>query len=113
MVTQSDHDWAKNEAKFRAELEARSWQPLIEKKIRENREKALVEGRAEGLSEGRGEGRAQGDLIGRIQLCQRLLRLPEVSGENLANLSLDELQAMAELLEKQLAARVPGKNGVP
>jgi hypothetical protein len=49
----------------------------------------------------------EGELIGRIHLCERLLKRPETPTEQLVALSLEELTRRAEELLAQLQ-RQPG-----
>ena len=48
----------------------------------------------------------KGEILGKITLCQRLLKLPLTSQEDLVARPLDELYAMATDLEQQVAARI-------
>jgi predicted transposase/invertase (TIGR01784 family) len=89
MVTQSDRDWAKYEERFRAELEARSFKPVL-----------LEEGRREGP-------------IGRIHLCQKLLRQPQSIPEEFLGLGYSELQRLAELWEQKAISGLRPVNGTP
>ncbi len=67
------------------------------------RDQALEEGRAEGLE----KGRAQGEVLGRIHLCQGLLKLPLTPREELLALPVAELETLAVALEQQLGATRP------
>jgi predicted transposase/invertase (TIGR01784 family) len=49
----------------------------------------------------RQEGRKEGELMGRIRLCQKMLKLPLQSMEELATLSFEQLTQKVEQLEKQ------------
>ncbi len=51
---------------------------------------------------GRKEGLDKGDVIGRIRLCQKILKQPLESKEDLAALSIEELIRRVEDLEKQV-----------
>ena len=53
--------------------------------------------REEGVKEGR-----IAELVGKIQLCQRLLNQPPTSPEQLSQMSLDDLRRLADDLERQL-----------
>jgi len=53
-------------------------------------------------------GQEEGQLIGRIQLCQRMLKQPVAPKEELLKQSVDELARLAEQLEGQL---LPKPNG--
>jgi hypothetical protein len=68
----------------------------------------MEKGMEKGMEEGTKKGREQGVLIGRIQLCQRLLRQAETPSDELGRLPLDELTRQAEELERRLA---PADNG--
>jgi predicted transposase YdaD len=59
---------------------------------------ARLEGRVEGLKEGE---------IAKIHLCERLLKRPETPAEQLAGLSLEDLERMAQDLEAALRAGTP------
>jgi predicted transposase/invertase (TIGR01784 family) len=52
--------------------------------------------------EGREEGRAQGEVIGRIHLCEQLLKRPLTPTEQLINRSLEELIHVADDLQAQV-----------
>src|SRR5262249_15812864 len=56
------------------------------------------------LKDAREEAMEQGQVLGRIHLCQRLLKLPLTPRGELLALPLVELQARAEALERQLGA---------
>ena len=45
-------------------------------------------------------------ILGRTQLCQRLLNEPESSEQDVTNMSIAQLQTMAEELENRLKAKV-------
>jgi predicted transposase/invertase (TIGR01784 family) len=59
------------------------------------------------LKDAREEGREEGEILGRIHVCQRLLKLPVTPADELAALSLPELRARAEDLEQQLGLPKP------
>jgi hypothetical protein len=63
---------------------------------------ARMEGREEGRQEGRSEGRAEGEIIGRIHLCERLLKRPVTATEQLLSRSLEELTQLADDLQGQV-----------
>jgi len=78
----------------------------------ESRQKAirdqmsLLEGALEqGLEKGLEQGLEQGALMGRVQLCQQLLRLPVTPQDELLRLPFEELRALAESLRSELAER--------
>jgi hypothetical protein len=55
--------------------------------------------------EGREEGLERGQSLGRIHLCQRLLKVALTPREELLTLPLVELRFRADTLEQQLGAR--------
>ena len=59
---------------------------------------ALEKGREQGLEQGRDEG----SLYGRIQAFQLLLNQPETPNQELAKLSMDELQRLAAELQRRV-----------
>ena len=65
----------------------------------------LEEARQEGLTKGREQGREEGVKVitPRIQFYERMLKLPPTPTEELIRLSVEELEAKAQALEKQLA----------
>ena len=65
--------------------------------LREATEKGFQEGFEKGFQEGLQKGE-----IGRIHLCQRLLKEPQTEKQGLANLSIGELHAIADDLEERL-----------
>jgi predicted transposase/invertase (TIGR01784 family) len=83
MLTQSDLERERYESRLKAQRDHYSF---------------LKYAREEGLREGREEG----EILGRIHLCQRLLKAPLTPREELLVLSLDELRAKAEAMEQQL-----------
>lgn len=87
VVTQEEHEWAKREARFKAELDARC------------RDRDFEEtGRRKGFQ----LGRQLGQLIGRIEYVQKSLQQPLTSQEELLLLPLADLQRRAELLAEQV-----------
>ena len=66
--------------------------------------KGLEKGREEGLEKGLAKGLAKG-FIGRIQLCQSLLKRPETPSAELQAWSLQDLQDLASQLESTLRNR--------
>jgi flagellar biosynthesis/type III secretory pathway protein FliH len=68
----------------------------------EGRAEGRNEGREEGRVEGRYEGRAQGEEIGRIHLCERLLKRPLTPTEQLLSRSLAELVQLGDDLQAQV-----------
>jgi predicted transposase YdaD len=55
--------------------------------------------------EGRQEGRQEGRLIGQIQLCEKFLGKPQRAAEQLALLTVAELEDELRLLEEQVKSR--------
>lgn len=51
------------------------------------------------LQEAKEEGRQEGELMGRIHLCQRLLKQPLTPREELMQLTFEKLRHRAEKLE--------------
>jgi predicted transposase/invertase (TIGR01784 family) len=76
-------------------------QSEIERERYEARRKAQLDHNTV-VNVARREGRAEGEKIGRIQLCERLLNLPQTPDEQLARLTLGELTRLASDLEAQL-----------
>jgi predicted transposase/invertase (TIGR01784 family) len=58
---------------------------------------AYEKGEEKGLEKGR-----IAELVGKIQLCQRLLKQPPTPAEQLSQMSLDDLRRLADDLERQL-----------
>jgi flagellar biosynthesis/type III secretory pathway protein FliH len=65
------------------------------------------EGREEGRREGREEARREARTQGRILLLQELLGLPASTSEELATWNIDQLNNLADDLQRQLKARRP------
>jgi predicted transposase YdaD len=76
--------------------------PKVRNEVMSLAEALHKEGRQEGLHEGRQEGRQEGVLIGKIQLCQRLLRRREQTAEELAAFSSAELQRELAALQSKV-----------
>jgi predicted transposase YdaD len=70
-------------------------------------QRALMEGREEGRREGREEARREARTQGRILLLQELLGLPASTSEELATWNIDQLNNLADDLQRQLKARRP------
>ena len=100
MVSQQELDRFRYEDRLKAERDA-----LYAKNMaRHMSEKAHAEGLKEGHKAGLAEGRKAGELIGRIHLCQRALKLPLTPEDELLKTALDELGKLADQLEQQLLA---------
>jgi flagellar biosynthesis/type III secretory pathway protein FliH len=78
---------AEGQAKGRAEGQAKGWA------------EGQAKGWAEGQAKGRAEGRAEGEMIGIIHICERLLNRPETPTDQLAGLSLEELNHLGQELQ--------------
>jgi hypothetical protein len=87
MLAQNDVERERYEARRKAQLDFNT---------------AVKAARMEGREEGREEGRAEGEMIGRIHLCERLLKRPLTSTEQLVNRSLEELTQLADDLQAQV-----------
>ena len=80
----------------------------LEKGREEGREEGMAKGMEKGREEGMEKGLAKGlvkGFIGRIQLCQSLLKRPETPSAELQAWSLQELQDLASQLESTLRNR--------
>jgi len=71
------------------------------RRLAEIREKALKD-KNSALSAAKEEGRKEGELIGKIQILQRVLKCPISSREELLQKSIEELKALLQELEAQL-----------
>ena len=83
---------------------ARDQQALLAGALETGREEGREEGMAKGLAKGLEKGLAKG-FIGRIQLCQSLLKQPETPAAELQAWSLQDLQDLASQLESTLRNR--------
>jgi predicted transposase/invertase (TIGR01784 family) len=79
MLTKNDSEWFEYQARLMAERDQKT-------RFREARQGGLKDG----------------EVIGRIHICQRLLKQPTTPSDELAALPSRELHALAEALEKQL-----------
>jgi predicted transposase/invertase (TIGR01784 family) len=86
----------------------------LEQGLEQGHKEGILEGCKEGHKEGHKEGlnlgREEGELLGRIHLCQRMLKLPLTPREELLSLPVAELAERARLLEQNL---LPKDNGQP
>ncbi len=80
----------------------KDWKTSIVVAKAEGRVEGLVEGRVEGRVEGLVEGRQIGVLIGKIRVLQQLLKRPISESDELAAVSLADLQTLAQTLEAEL-----------
>jgi predicted transposase/invertase (TIGR01784 family) len=94
MLTKNDVEWLEYQARRIAEMDQIS-------RLKSARLVGHQEGRQEGRQEGLQEGVEKGELIGRIHVCQRMLRTLVTPNIELTALAVPELRAMAEGLEKQ------------
>jgi len=65
----------------------------------------VKDARAEGLAEGEARGESKGKLIGRIQLLEQLLTLPETEEAALSAMDETKLASLASDLQQQLQSR--------
>ena len=68
-------------------------------------EELHLKGKAEGKMEGIAEGRQEGVLVGQIQQCQKMLHRPMTATEDLFQLPIEQLRAMVDRLETDIAKR--------
>jgi flagellar biosynthesis/type III secretory pathway protein FliH len=130
MLTQSDLERERYEARRKAQLDHNAILMEAQLIVRENLEKGLQQGleqgrqqgleqgrqqgleqgRQQGLEQGRQaglqEGQAKGEKIGIIHMCERLLHRPETPTDKLVGLLLEELTRLGEELQKQIEKRV-------
>ena len=112
MLTQSDLERERYEARLKLERDRLSFEGNMQRLaediqklaegVQQARAEALEKGRTEGRAEGRAEGEARGQLVGRIRTYQELLGQPLTPTQELAALSLEELQRRAEQYKQQL-----------
>jgi predicted transposase/invertase (TIGR01784 family) len=94
MVTQSEHDWARYEERYKAEMDARS------------RDKDMLEtGRRQALQQ------LTQELVRQVHRCQRLLKQPQTPQGELAALPEVELRRLLENLEQQVDSSFPPPTG--
>ncbi len=94
MLSQDELERERYLDRLKAERDAASLQHSLQHGVRLARESGLEEGREEGLE--------KGELIGRIHLCQRMLKQTLTPKEELHKHSIEELARLAEQLEAQL-----------
>jgi predicted transposase/invertase (TIGR01784 family) len=75
---------------------------FIDEARQEGIERGIERGIEKGIEKGREVGREEGAWIGRIQICQQLLKTPMTPRDQLAALSIEDLQARASALQQQL-----------
>jgi predicted transposase/invertase (TIGR01784 family) len=95
MLAQNDVERERYEARRKAQLDYNTG-------LKAARLEGREEGRQEGCEEGRSQGRAEGEIIGRIHLCERLLKRQLTPTEQLANRPLEELMQLADDLQSQI-----------
>ena len=95
MLTQTDIERERYEARWKLQLDNNTFKKVMEME------------RAEGIAKGHAVGFVEGQLLGRIQLCQTLLKQPVATRESLGHLTQDQLQSLANNLELQLVATRP------
>jgi len=94
MLAQTDLERERYESRRKAQLDYNTGMKVA-------RMEGVVEGELKGRMEGELKGRMEGE-IKRIQLCERLLKRAETSAEELAGVSLEDLERMAQELEEML-----------
>ncbi len=94
MLTQTEIERERYESRQKAQRDHISF-------LNAARRQGLEEGRAEGRAAGRAEGEAKGLAIGRIELCARILKQAQPPREQLLAMSLEEVNHLADTLEKQ------------
>jgi len=70
--------------------------------VRQLMAKSLQQGLDQGLTKGVKQGREQGELIGKIQLAQRVLKCQVTPKTQLCRRSLGDLKQLLKELESQL-----------
>lgn len=86
----------------------RGEKPLDPPAVIESLARIFEEEKEEGLRKGREEGILKGQLIGRIQLGEKVLGKPVTAGLELQQLETEQLQRLTEKLEKEIEARNSG-----
>jgi predicted transposase/invertase (TIGR01784 family) len=95
MFAQDKEEKERYQARLKAQRDYSSF-------LKEAREEAEKQGLEKGMERGLEQGLEKGEILGRILLSQQLLKQPTTPRQDLAALSLEELQAMLRSLEKQL-----------
>src|SRR5260370_17461391 len=96
MLAEADQERERYESRLKAQRDQYSFAKYA-------REEAMEQGLQQGLE--------KGQVLGRIDFCQRLLKLPLTRQEELLELPLVELQARAAALEQKLGALTHGEPG--
>ncbi len=111
MLTQDEIERERYEAREKARRDALSWESAMERRQAEALEQGLAKGRAEGQKEGRQKGRKEGrseglaeGLIGQLRLCEQFLKQPPLPAEQLAAMSVDELERLVDQMRNQLSS---------
>ncbi len=94
MLSHSDVERERYESRRKAQLDYNTGMKV-----------ARLEGLAEGRAEGRAEGIIRGEKVGVIHLCEQLLNQPQTATEQLAGLSLEELNRLANDLKARVEKR--------
>jgi predicted transposase/invertase (TIGR01784 family) len=125
MMTQSDLERERYQSRLKAERDHRAIlqeaEYIVKKGLEEGLKRSLEQGLEQGLKkglkegrelgrqeareEGRQEGFEAGDLLGRIQICQRLLKLTVTPSEVLLATPMQDLRTQAKHLEQQLGLK--------
>ena len=84
---------------------------LMAKGEAKGRAEGKVEGRAEGKAEGRAEGKAEGTWIGKLQLLEHLMKLPQSTDEVLSRLEAAEIERRYWKLQAKYDAQFKGTSG--
>jgi flagellar biosynthesis/type III secretory pathway protein FliH len=75
---------------------------LMAKSLQQGLDQGLTKGVKQGLAKGVKQGREQGELIGKIQLAQRVLKCQVTPKTQLCRRSLSDLKQLLKELESQL-----------
>jgi flagellar biosynthesis/type III secretory pathway protein FliH len=110
MLTQSDLERERYEARLKLERDRISFEKRMQRLATEGREQGRAEGREEGRAEGRAEGRTEGraegqaigELVGRIHTYQELLGQPLTPTEDLLACLMEDLRRRADEFKQRL-----------
>jgi predicted transposase/invertase (TIGR01784 family) len=100
--------WALEELKMLAQSDSERERYEARRKFQMDYQTGLKVARMEGREEGREQGRVEARIESRvaiIQLCEQVLNRPQTPVHDLAGLSLDELNRLAEELQAQVRQR--------
>ena len=98
MVTQEEHDWARNEERYKAEMDDRFRKRMEETAF----QRGFDEGFARGWAEGYAQGLAEALADTTIPMFQRVLKRSQTPTQELLRLPVEELQQLAQNLEQEL-----------